>query len=719
MQSDTCVALQHFTEEDGSSLSAASVADLDLLLAQHLFASFMWSIAHHIPQDEISKSVGTNALKNFVLLDSSSWTNCKIESESLDEAISDIRRNGAELGNEETIALLMIPPLSWSGKLPSESIVDLIWDRIMDEDNIQNIWAEAPQIFISLLEFCRDSGSPRLAYKAVAAYIEFLLIARTRQAEHIVAYLKDKLLSYEDSSEGQLQLVDVTSNLRLLYKYQMREHEYTDIFQALGEESMDKQDLSQLGQLFGFSSWHYSVFDDAEQPFYRPERVFTDVSSVYSRDVLGWTPLHYAAVRNFDQCFDHLASKLNQSRREAPRDMIGRTPFHCFAAYNQEATGVYPGLISMNKSDVKDRAGMRPLHWIARAGNIGLIQPGFDRTHLNSADDEGRTPLHLALSHKQPMLARVLVWLDADVSIRMPNRDTALHIAAKCGHVGIVELLIEKIKTTDGNLNEGGFCEETALFQASREGHAEIVKLLLGGGADPAVADRWESSPLHVAQTADVAIELLSGREPTVQRRLLEGERSKFSPLVYAVSEGRSGTAKVLIAHGADIDARSFRGETPLLLASQRGQTDVVSSIIEVIKNSKVSGADDMDQSINAQDDDGYTALHCAASQGYISVLGLLIDAGANIDIPNKDDETPLSIATKLGHVEAVEFLFRKGKARLDIGAIDGMTVLEYAEKSDQKIATIFRTPEKARASEVPGGAHVEKDSGVERETEL
>ena len=49
-----------------------------------------------------------------------------------------------------------------------------------------------------------------------------------------------------------------------------------------------------------------------------------------------------------------------------------------------------------------------------------------------------------------------------------------------------------------------------------------------------------------------------------------------FTPLLAALNQGYAGAAKLLINVGADVNARTKSGETALMLARQKGYTDVV-----------------------------------------------------------------------------------------------------------------------------------------------
>lgn len=60
---------------------------------------------------------------------------------------------------------------------------------------------------------------------------------------------------------------------------------------------------------------------------------------------------------------------------------------------------------------------------------------------------------------------------------------------------------------------------------------------------------------------------------------------------------------------------------------------------------------------VNAKDEYGNTSLHLAANRGHRDVVGLLITKGANLNIRTNKGRTALSLANKKGHEEIVELL--------------------------------------------------------------
>merc|ERR1712146_349165 len=71
---------------------------------------------------------------------------------------------------------------------------------------------------------------------------------------------------------------------------------------------------------------------------------------------------------------------------------------------------------------------------------------------------------------------------------------------------------------------------------------------------------------------------------------------------------------------------------------------------------------------VERKDDNGYTALHLAASIGDDRVIRMLGDAGADMNAPNNEGLTPLMTAVSLGYTSTVQTLISLG---VDLDVVD------------------------------------------------
>jgi len=75
------------------------------------------------------------------------------------------------------------------------------------------------------------------------------------------------------------------------------------------------------------------------------------------------------------------------------------------------------------------------------------------------------------------------------------------------------------------------------------------------------------------------------------------------------------------------------------------------------------------------------TGLHIAADKGHLSCVHVLVQAGAQVDVMDRNQLTPLMLAASKGKADVVKYLVRIG-ADVTLKGEDGMTALHMAAKS-------------------------------------
>jgi hypothetical protein len=139
-----------------------------------------------------------------------------------------------------------------------------------------------------------------------------------------------------------------------------------------------------------------------------------------------------------------------------------------------------------------------------------------------------------------------------------------------------------------------------------------------------------------------------------------------------AAKAGDVPAMKLLLTHGADPTLAPTRsGITPLMAAAGLGTNEADTTgrqktqaqAIEAIQLLLDRGID-----VNAQANDGQTAVHGAAMQGYDDVIRFLAAKGAKLDTPDKDGFTPLDVA--LGLAGGFGFTGNEGVVREGTAAV-------------------------------------------------
>jgi len=107
---------------------------------------------------------------------------------------------------------------------------------------------------------------------------------------------------------------------------------------------------------------------------------------------------------------------------------------------------------------------------------------------------------------------------------------------------------------------------------------------------------------------------------------------------------------------------------------------------LDGIKRAVKEGAD-----LNIKSDWEGTAMHIAASNGFIDIVNFLLDANADSTILGGADFTPLHLAARDGHVEIVLLLLEKGGPYTDRILVDVSNVTSMSTTGHPAIPDIIR----------------------------
>lgn len=115
--------------------------------------------------------------------------------------------------------------------------------------------------------------------------------------------------------------------------------------------------------------------------------------------------------------------------------------------------------------------------------------------------------------------------------------------------------------------------------------------------------------------------------------------------LIEAAIHGHTDAVITLLGRGADIEAKSDNGWTPLMIATIKGHADILIALLK-------AGAD-----VEAINNTGWTPLLCAAMKGYVGIVMALLEHDADVTAKNDYGLTAADYASKYQHQSISDLL--------------------------------------------------------------
>jgi ankyrin repeat protein len=201
------------------------------------------------------------------------------------------------------------------------------------------------------------------------------------------------------------------------------------------------------------------------------------------------------------------------------------------------------------------------------------------------------------------------------------------------------------------NIDDGkGSRQATPLYYAVLCGFTSLAKRLIVVDAEDVNANcGYHGSPLHAASYRGHvdSVRLLLDHGANVNAR---SEEKMRSPLLSAYYGSHLEVMRLLLERGADANATHSSTTRILHYAAVRGKIDVLRLLLQ-------HNAD-----VNAKaKPKGVTPLYNASVRGQVNAVQFLLDHGADVDVRTVDFYTPLCAASDRGHLETVRVLLRHG----------------------------------------------------------
>ncbi|XP_061868433.1 85/88 kDa calcium-independent phospholipase A2 isoform X2 [Colius striatus] len=270
-----------------------------------------------------------------------------------------------------------------------------------------------------------------------------------------------------------------------------------------------------------------------------------------------------------------------------------------------------------------------PAHVAVEIGRRENFRHNHVLSCVNSRDSEdGCTPLHLACRRGDVECLLELLECHARVDITDHSGETVFHYAVRGNSPHVIELLGRTPTAGLDHLSHEGL---TALHLACQLGKEDMVQALLKVRASCSVVGTL-GYPIHVSlkfSQKGCAQAILEADASQVRSK---DPRYEATPLHWAK---KAEMTRLLLEHGAEVNARSCTADQALHIAVARGRLDCAMVLL-------THGA-----STNARGQDGNTPLHLAMKHDHLDMIKAIIVFGGDVEVPNDFGETPGLLAAR------------------------------------------------------------------------
>lgn len=334
--------------------------------------------------------------------------------------------------------------------------------------------------------------------------------------------------------------------------------------------------------------------------FWANERGYADLEK---KDDEGNTPLYYACAKNNINTIEMLIKKYKVKLDDPNKD--GNIPLFEAVQHNKiEILKLFKENTTPEKwqkmcTQYKNKKDESLLFLICKKGNreqADYILEQFPDLK-NTQNNEGQTPLHVAITNKNSDIISILLDSNVDLQKKDTYGNTSAMRALKDNDIKTVKSIIEKEPTV---LNIPNNDKETPLKIAFEKKQYDLAELLINNNASLDFTDKDGNTPLHYAviQQNKHLVDLIIKKNPKAADIQ---NNNQEAPLNFAIKSEAYDIAELLIANNANLFFK---------------------------------------------DSEGYTALHLAVIQQNIKLVGLIIEKNrATTEITDKNNKTAFQIA--------------------------------------------------------------------------
>ncbi|KAH0335580.1 ankyrin, partial [Aureobasidium melanogenum] len=338
-----------------------------------------------------------------------------------------------------------------------------------------------------------------------------------------------------------------------------------------GADSMIKDNI-------GATSLHYSCLSDEIAPVVIQSGNCNDfdVENKY-----GYAPLAFAALFARTQAVRCL---LQTGKVKVHQDGSRKKTTACMLAAHSGSTEIIRLLIEHDESVVlaTEKLNNTALHYACRGGHLSVVKLLLETNHTNieAVNRWNETAFAEAAAGGNSDIVAFMLQRDDVNPLHISRRNyTPLLRAAWTSKQDLIEMLMAVEGTDPRHMSAGSRTLFTIAASVGLEGLCRsLIEQGIANGTSPVSEGGF--APLHHATESNKAgvIELVLG-QTGVDKNICSDHG--FTPLWFAVRGENAKSVMTLLAHQVDIDRSDNRARTPLLVAAQKSNEEIVRMLLD------------------------------------------------------------------------------------------------------------------------------------------
>lgn len=337
------------------------------------------------------------------------------------------------------------------------------------------------------------------------------------------------------------------------------------------------------------------------------------------------------------------------------------------AAASERASDSKVRLLLAHGADPNARTkdGLTAILYAARAGNmsavVALAESGADpnvsvpraagtgwiggMTPLLYVANSGGDPIVLATERGDEAL-QALLSLGANPNDSLGANRSALVLGLESGQAGVVDCLLKagaRVGNHDINISD----EEMILESVISKGNADTLEVVLRNGIDPNRTIRLEEEDLTAlgfacARGQAKMAEILLSAGASANGATSSGVTALMAAVVPfdgATARGVTDVVKRLLEREANVNATDVLGRTAVMRLCEHisGNSQTTTTLLQMLIQAEAD--------LHLRDEAGQSAMHYAARGAYRETIDILLASGAQLQVLDRRDRSPLDIA--------------------------------------------------------------------------